>query len=368
MIWSLPVRLTRRGWAFLGTAALCWLAWTLIGLRDLWALVAFLAALVLLALVWVIALPALARLEVQVSATDPTPTAGDPVGLIALVRNRAFFGVHCEVLWRVGETDRTERMSIGAASAAVSELEWKAAKRGLLAASVQGFVVFDPLGLAVRRVVADAHAEILVLPRKLDDFSIELLAASRTAGLDGLAGSSAVGGDSGERAGSVRAYRSGDPLRLIHWKQSARQGDLLVSLRESAGVSERSLVLAVANDAYHSGDEFDRAVSAAATLAAHWLEDGYPVRLTLEDAQPLICTNEADMLRALAVVRMLPASSTVALAEVFPPPQAVVAGIVGERLAGELAKVESRGVLLALSAAEGVVVPRNWRALRIPDE
>ncbi|AXI77092.1 DUF58 domain-containing protein [Peterkaempfera bronchialis] len=105
-----------------------------------------------------------------------------------------------------------------------------------------------------------------------------------------LPGESGGYGDSRSRAVALageddvvpRGYRHGDDLRRVHWKSTARYGELMVR-REEQPLRSRATVLLDTRDIGHRGtgpgSSFEWAVSAAASVAVHLLERGYAVRL-----------------------------------------------------------------------------------------
>lgn len=64
---------------------------------------------------------------------------------------------------------------------------------------------------------------------------------------------------------SLRPYRSGDPIRLIHWRTSARYGDLRVRELEKF-TSGQDLILCLDNAIDWQPDNFEQAAIAAASL------------------------------------------------------------------------------------------------------
>jgi len=64
---------------------------------------------------------------------------------------------------------------------------------------------------------------------------------------------------------NLRPYRHGDPTRLIHWRTSARYGELRVrELEVAAGGQE--IIIALDSAALWEAKEFERAVTVAASL------------------------------------------------------------------------------------------------------
>jgi uncharacterized protein (DUF58 family) len=101
-----------------------------------------------------------------------------------------------------------------------------------------------------------------------------------------------LGEDASRRAGwghglhSLRHFRRGDDPRGIHWKQTARTGNLVYMERESE--QSRRLAILFDNGVGELSDEdargrFERLVSEAATSAVDHLARGYDVELVTRD-------------------------------------------------------------------------------------
>lgn len=363
-----PLALTRRGLGFtLGSAGL-WASWLVIGLRDVWYLVALLAALVAVSLLTATMLARRARPDVQLSVTDPTPTAGDSVRLTATIRHQLPISLRAEMMWEVGGERLSSSFSADPAGPAVAALEWKAARRGRADAQIAAISVSDPLGLAVRRIGVTKLVSLLVLPRPHAAF-----AALLDAGGAGDAGGGETwarprfGHSTGAPAGALRAYRSGDALREVHWKQSARQGELLVNLHEQTDHPERALLLDTDPGAYASAAEFEVAVSAAAALAEHWLLRGDAVRLHVGGEAPVLCASAGDLLQALAIVTLDGKAAPPAGGREGLPP-VVLTGAITESLSSRLrhSSAAGSGAVYALRETAGSQVPDGWRQVIIP--
>ncbi|MFI5528057.1 DUF58 domain-containing protein [Kitasatospora sp. NPDC051853] len=79
-----------------------------------------------------------------------------------------------------------------------------------------------------------------------------------------------------------REYRHGDDLRRVHWKSTARYGELMVR-REEQPLRAKATVLLDTREVAHRGSgpasSFEWAVSCAASVGVHLLERGYQTRL-----------------------------------------------------------------------------------------
>ena len=387
----MPVWLTRRGWSVLGSAFALWLAWFGVGLRDLWYLIALLLALLLLALVGAVVRGILARVDIRVTTANPTPARGDTVALTATIAPGLGLAGSFRLVWAAGDAVRVLEPD----DPEISRVDWEATGRGRVRVGIVAVQLLDPLGLAVRRVrmsagradAARSTVDLLVLPRLLGGLAERADELQPAAGAEDLSTRPVSLLDSGSPAGAVREYRSGDPRRQIHWKQSARQGELLVNLHETADAPERAVLLVTTAGAYPVGngdpagrpragagestgtEAFELAVSATATLALRWIRQGFSVRLQLGGERPSRCKTEGEVLRELAYARMAagpeselwdPQGSGFRHAA---PPHVVVTGSITAQLCAGLARLGGGGMLLAQSRRPGTEVPERWRAI-----
>jgi uncharacterized protein (DUF58 family) len=112
---------------------------------------------------------------------------------------------------------------------------------------------------------------------------------------------------------TVREYRRGDDLRRVHWRSSARVGQLMVRREEQPWQSRATLFLDNRTRAHRGqgiASSLEAAVSVAASAAVHLSQRGFTVRLvtaTGEDPGTAWHFREAELntgplLEALAVV------------------------------------------------------------------
>ena len=73
---------------------------------------------------------------------------------------------------------------------------------------------------------------------------------------------------------TLRPYRWGDPMRLIHWRSSARYGELRIRELEHINAG-RYLAIALNTAAIWREDAFEQAVIAAASLYMYAMKHGY---------------------------------------------------------------------------------------------
>jgi uncharacterized protein (DUF58 family) len=104
-----------------------------------------------------------------------------------------------------------------------------------------------------------------------------------------------------------RAYRDGDELRRVHWRSTARYGELMVR-REEQRWRNRALLLLDTRRSAHAGtgvaSSFEFAVSAAASIGVHIARGGMDGQL-ITDAGPVAAAGmfEDVLLDSLAVVK-----------------------------------------------------------------
>jgi uncharacterized protein (DUF58 family) len=89
----------------------------------------------------------------------------------------------------------------------------------------------------------------------------------------------------GEDDAAPRQYRDGDGLRRVHWRSTARYGELMVRREEHQWRNSASVFLDTRRGS-HSGTgssaSFESAVSAVASIGAHLAEQGFRAKLITE--------------------------------------------------------------------------------------
>ena len=145
-------------------------------------------------------------------------------------------------------------------------------KRGLY--GQRDFVVQSgfPFILFQHQVAVRVSGGILVYPALRD---MQGLVDEIEARLD--QGESATRGR-GDDVYSLREYQHGDDWRRVDWKASARLSELIV--KEYAEYLSQKVTVSIDNRLPSDGLNFEKAVSAAASLAHEYLRRGYLVRMT----------------------------------------------------------------------------------------
>jgi uncharacterized protein (DUF58 family) len=145
-----------------------------------------------------------------------------------------------------------------------------------------------------------------------------------------LGGDWAGGGESSSRSVSssgtddaaTREYRHGDDLRKVHWRSTARVGELMVR-REEQPFQSRATLLLDGRSAAHRGDgpasSFEWSVSALASIGVTLARSGFALSLLRESGEELapvgLPLTEGLLLEALATVTATRAGSLDGAAE-----------------------------------------------------
>ncbi|MDQ2686298.1 MAG: DUF58 domain-containing protein [Armatimonadota bacterium] len=154
-------------------------------------------------------------------------------------------------------------------------------RRGVFAILATDFFSTDPLSIYVHSRTARCLSELTVYPTPLPlrrVFWEDRAGWGRRLGEDG-----SVRGE-GQDFHSVREYRSGDDLRRVHWRTTARTGKLVVMEFEQGRSGDILIALDLNRDAYvGTGDgpdsPLETAVAIAASLAEYLLRQGCRVGL-----------------------------------------------------------------------------------------
>lgn len=135
---------------------------------------------------------------------------------------------------------------------------------------------------------------------------------------------------------ALRAYEPGDALRNVHWRTSARTGQLMVRQYEETRRSQLIMVQPTDATHYASDDEFELAVSVLASIGVQVIRDATRVAvvtegLALRTATPTSLLDDSSRIEpahgAFPTVREFVRDATRRL-----PPPSVVITVAGSRL------------------------------------
>ena len=236
-------------------------------------------------------------------------------------------GEEAEVLLEVANTDRrtgglwvlTEQLpaELGArprfvverlASGATAPLRYRlhGGRRGRFPLGPVQLRLVDPFGLVQRTAAGSDTATLLVTPRVRPLQGSGSLSGAGGNGGEGSRRSIAV---HGEDDVSTREYRYGDDLRLVHWRATARTGELMVRLEERPWRAAASLfvdtrlaahllggtVRGAAGDPAAPPNSLEWVVEAAASIGVHLLRRGAGLRVVTDAGELTAATGRGGL-------------------------------------------------------------------------
>lgn len=140
----------------------------------------------------------------------------------------------------------------------------------------------DPFGMCELTRSFSAYDTLVVIPRTEPLPPVRLAGEASGYG-EGRQRSLALAGDDDV---IPRGYRHGDDLRRVHWRSTARYGELMVRREEQPQRARCTVLLDTRQIAYRGAgpdSAFEWAVSGAASALVHMLERGFAVRLLTDD-------------------------------------------------------------------------------------
>jgi uncharacterized protein (DUF58 family) len=170
-----------------------------------------------------------------------------------------------------------------------------AARRGVIDVGPVSISRGDPVGILRRQAVWPEVHTLHVHP-------VTALIPATSAGLirdlEGLPTSDIVDADLAFHA--IRDYVPGDSRRHVHWKSTAKTGRLMVRQYEETRHSRIAVLIGITPDEeYASDDEFELAVSVAASLGLQAVRDGRELVVTTSAEKPELVRGEVVAVRTL---------------------------------------------------------------------
>lgn len=166
--------------------------------------------------------------------------------------------------------------------------------RGIVRVGPATTVRSDPLGLLHREHAFDDVHDLYVHPRTV---TVPSSSAGLIRDLDGNPTRRLVDADMSFHA--IREYAPGDSRRQIHWKSTAKTGRLMVRQYEESRRSRMAVVLGLADAEYATDDEFELAVSAAASLSLRAVHDARDLDIVVGAEIPRVVRGRLRAIRRL---------------------------------------------------------------------
>ncbi|WP_292831658.1 DUF58 domain-containing protein [Microbacterium sp.] len=167
--------------------------------------------------------------------------------------------------------------------------------RGIVRVGPATSVRADPLGLLRREHAFTAVHDLYVHPRTV---TVPSSSVGLIRDLDGRPTRLLVNADMSFHA--IREYVPGDSRREIHWKSTAKTGRLMVRQYEESRRSRMAVVLGLSEAEYRSDDEFEMAVSAAASLSLRAVSDARDLDIVVGAEIPRVVRGRLRAIRHLA--------------------------------------------------------------------
>ncbi|MFV2019782.1 DUF58 domain-containing protein [Micromonospora sp. LOL_023] len=287
--------LTTRGRSFLAAGAAAVVSALILGEKDLLRVAILLAVLPLLAAAYV------GRSRYKLACTRTLEPHRVPAGANARVvlrlQNLSRLPTGTLLLedrlpYALGSRPRVVLERLGAQQASSVAYTVRADVRGRYEVGPLVVRMTDPFGLCELARSFPSVDQLTVIPPVTALPSVRLAGEYAGSG-DSRARSVAV---HGEDDSATREYRRGDDLRRVHWKSTARTGELMVRREEQPWESRATVVLDTRAYAHHGEGptaSFEWAVAAAASIAVHFRANGYRLRLVTDTGVDLDAT-EAD--------------------------------------------------------------------------
>ncbi|MRX42776.1 DUF58 domain-containing protein [Agromyces sp. Q22] len=141
-------------------------------------------------------------------------------------------------------------------------------RRGVVEVGPVRTVRADPVGLMRREIVWSDVRMLHVHPRTI---AVSALSTGFLRDLEGSPTRDLTASDIAFHA--LREYQPGDDRRYIHWRSSAKTGTFMVRQFEETRRSRLMVLLDLAADAYEDEEDFELAVSVAASIGARAIRD-----------------------------------------------------------------------------------------------
>lgn len=164
----------------------------------------------------------------------------------------------------------------------------------------------DLLGIMEAVVPVEAYCEMTVLPELGRTDAVET--SGFLTGMSETEESKEKGHDFSE-VHDIREYIPGDKLRDIHWKLSAKQGELMVKERISVSGSQMVILTALSGEKEIS----ELLLQSTGNVAASFVHQNLPVCLLMWNGQQyvfdeFVCQDMEELQRAFALILSMPLS------------------------------------------------------------
>jgi uncharacterized protein (DUF58 family) len=257
--------LTRRGWSLAGAALGLALAGRLLGTVELWILATGIALLLATSAVWARS----RRYDVVARRTvHPARLHVGGEGRVDLtLENHSDRATPLLVVTDVFDDGRRAARFVlpplPSGESARAAYRLPTARRGRFRIGPLAVSVSDPFGMARRTWALSSGTDVLVCPRVHDILAPRQAGGRLVASVETVQARAQAA--DGEEFLTLREYEVGDDLRRVHWRSTARAGDLMIR-QDEAQWRARSLVVLDTRAEAHDARSFEIAVEATASV------------------------------------------------------------------------------------------------------
>jgi uncharacterized protein (DUF58 family) len=326
---------TPRAFGFGAAAVALWLVGLLTAVPELFMLA--LAALVLPLGAWLVVRFGRYRLACTRSVRPLRATVGGRISATVRLHNPSRFETGVLLLedqlpYQFGPAARFVVPGLAGGDHETLKYELTAATRGRYTIGPLTVRLLDPFGLAQVTSEVAGSSEVIVHPR------VEGLSSPGMGGDFASASAARVRRlfTRGEEFYTTREYRDGDDLRKVHWRSSAKRGQLMIRQEEQPWRARALLAVDLRKHAHRGHGEassLERTISATASMAVRLARSGYELALVTDAGDrvaPPTGMDQADsILDFLATVGPSKGASLVPMAD-------------------QLARLSGEGMLVAL--------------------
>ena len=338
------------GWTVVVLGLLSWIVGWVLGWKELMIIAG--AALVLMVFA---ALFTLGRVEfsASVSVSPSRVVVGERAAgelLLTNERTPAARGVRVEMA--VGKAVAVYSLPTVKGGDSISELfVVPTNRRAVIPVGPVSTVQGDPVGILRRTETWSDITEIFVHPKTVP---LATMAAGLIRDLEGQATPQLSPSDVAFH--TLREYVAGDDRRHVHWKSSAKIGQLMVRQYVDTRRSHIAVLLSTDLDEYADDDEFELSVSCAASAAVQALRDEQTLSLIVGGHQ-VVTTHPKHMLDRFSAIEGARGKGglqeTVTAARRFAPDASIAVMCVGSRL--RVADIRRASTRMSLEAT-GIVL------------
>jgi uncharacterized protein (DUF58 family) len=272
--------LTRTGWLTAILAVIAGVSGRLFAIVELFIIAAVLGSLVLITLAWV--RMTAVRLRVSRVVTPARVHAGESTRIEVSAKNTGAGRTPVLHLSDPVAGTRGARLHLAPLrgnDTAQAAYRLPTDRRGVVNVGPLQLEIADPFGLARRRAIAAPVQSVTIYPH-VDTIRVPSLGGDEDP--HGAAIRTNKLGQTSEEFFALRQYVLGDDLRRVHWKSTARSQELMVRQDENPWQDRTTIALDVRPGSYDEA-AFERAVSAAASVAAAAFRQRHVVRVISSD-------------------------------------------------------------------------------------